>query len=237
MKSELIAVVLMFLTAQTFADISLTVAWTGGETVELSFENKGQADIELEIPCEGSGWCDRYFDVEAEHLDGTRVRKSILYSSGIPSFIVRLKVRGLYSHRIKPSAYLSGVEIDKLKRLRISYTNPINEIKTTSDWVNTASQRVEPTLNNVQFSAQRTRQRGLPVTLGMDSKNKGDLLKGKVAAIVLSAFGLFLIWKGIVGDIIRTSADEALYPKWAYILSGVIVLIMPVTVFVVRLTM
>lgn len=54
---------------------------------------------------------------------------------------------------------------------------------------------------------------GLTRNVYMDRKNMGHLLKGTVAVIIVGVFGLFLIWKGIVGDGIRTSTDEELCPR------------------------
>ncbi len=65
----------------------------------------------------------------------------------------------------------------------------------------------------------------------------GYLFKSTVAAILVGGFGLFLIWKGIVGDVVRTSEGKAFFPKWMYLLSGIIVLILPVTYLVVRIIM
>jgi len=146
MKSGLIAVLFLLLTSQAFADISLAIRLTKDGMVELTFENTGKTDAELDLPFEGSGSCDRYFDVEAELADGTPGRKSMLYAPGIPSFIVKLKPRGRYAHRIKPSAYLNNVEVDKLKRLRITYMNPLDGTKTTSNWIETANKASEPSV-------------------------------------------------------------------------------------------
>ena len=63
----------------------------------------------------------------------------------------------------------------------------------------------------------------------------GYLIKSIVSAIILGALGLFLIWKGITGDITKTIDGKAFIPKWMYILGGVIVLILPVTFLIVRL--
>ena len=65
----------------------------------------------------------------------------------------------------------------------------------------------------------------------------GHIFKGTVAAIILSAFGLFLIWKGISGDVPMGIGGKALIPKSMYVLSGIVVLILPITYFVIRLTL
>lgn len=55
------------------------------------------------------------------------------------------------------------------------------------------------------------------------------------AAILLSGFGLFLIWKGISGDIMRLSSGKVFIPRWGYMLGGCIVLILPVAYLAVQL--
>ena len=55
-----------------------------------------------------------------------------------------------------------------------------------------------------------------------------------VAAIVVGAFGLFLVWKGTVGRVVRLSSGKAIFPKWMYLLSGILVLILPVAYLVLR---
>ena len=145
MRSRLIAVFVLFLTSQAFAEVSLAVRWTTDGMVELLFENPGKTNAELDIPVEGSGSCDKYFDVEAELFDGTPARKSMLYAPSIPSFVVTLKPRGRYVHRIQPSAYLNNVEVGKLKALRITYANLLDGTKTTSNWITTANKPSEAT--------------------------------------------------------------------------------------------
>jgi hypothetical protein len=48
-------------------------------------------------------------------------------------------------HRIKPSAYLNNVEVGGLKKLRITYINPLDGTKTTSIWINAANKPSEAT--------------------------------------------------------------------------------------------
>lgn len=145
MRSRLIAVFVLFLTSQAFADVSLAVRWTADGMVELLFENTGKTDAALNIPFEGSGSCDKYFDVEAQLSDGTPARKSMLYAPAIPSFVVTLRPRGRYVHRIKPSAYLNNVEVGKLRTLRVTYLNPLDGRKVTSNWIDTANKPSEAT--------------------------------------------------------------------------------------------
>jgi hypothetical protein len=59
-------------------------------------------------------------------------------------------------------------------------------------------------------------------------------IRATIAAIILSAFGFFLIWKGISGDVIRLSSGKAFIPRWIYILGGCIVLILPTAYLVVQ---
>jgi|688.fasta_scaffold177697_2 hypothetical protein len=145
MRLGFVAAILLVLTSQAFGDISLAVRLTTEGMVELLFENTGKTRAELDIPFEGSGSCDKYFDVDAELLDGTPARKSMLYAPSIPSFVVTLKPRGRYVHRIKPSAYLNNVEVGGLKKLRITYINPLDGTKTTSIWINAANKPSEAT--------------------------------------------------------------------------------------------
>lgn len=63
----------------------------------------------------------------------------------------------------------------------------------------------------------------------------GYIWKGAVGAIFIGALGVFLIWKGITGDVIRTSLSEEFIPRWVYILGGLVVLILPVTFLLVVL--
>jgi hypothetical protein len=145
MKSGMVAILIILLASTANADVSLALAWTRDGMVELTFKNTGKTETELEIPFEGSGSCDLYFDVEAELGDGSPARKSMLYAPGIPAFVVKLKPTGLYSHRIGPSAYLNGVDIGSIKKLRVTYTNRLDGTRTTSEWITTANQPSEAT--------------------------------------------------------------------------------------------
>lgn len=55
-----------------------------------------------------------------------------------------------------------------------------------------------------------------------------------IAIILLGGFGLFLLWKGISGDVIKLSSGKAFLPRWFYILSGVAVLILPVSYLILQ---
>ena len=56
-----------------------------------------------------------------------------------------------------------------------------------------------------------------------------------VSAIFVAAFGLYLIWTGIYGNIPLGATGKTLIPKWVYILGGIVVLILPVAYLVMIL--
>jgi hypothetical protein len=56
-----------------------------------------------------------------------------------------------------------------------------------------------------------------------------------VASIALSVLGIFLIWNGITGNVVKTIDREDLIPKWMYVLGGIIVLIFPATWIIIRI--
>jgi len=60
-------------------------------------------------------------------------------------------------------------------------------------------------------------------------------IKEIVAAILLTLFGLFLIWQGLTGKVARTIDRTAIIPQWVYVISGIGVLILPVAYVVVLL--
>ena len=53
------------------------------------------------------------------------------------------------------------------------------------------------------------------------------IIKEAVAAVALGVFGGFLVWKGLSGDVILTSAGKAFFPRWMYVLGGLVVLFFP----------
>jgi hypothetical protein len=63
------------------------------------------------------------------------------------------------------------------------------------------------------------------------------IFRGTGAAILLGSFGAYLIWKGITGNVPLGIEGKPLLPKSMYILTGVVLLILPITYFVIRLTM
>ncbi|WFB37504.1 hypothetical protein P3T73_06995 [Kiritimatiellota bacterium B12222] len=103
--------------------------------IELTFRNASKAPVELEIPVEGAGNCDKYFEIEAVTTEGETARKSFLYAPGIDPYTVKLKARGVYVHRIHPGAYLNGAELKTLQKLRVKYTNPLTGASVLSDWL------------------------------------------------------------------------------------------------------
>ena len=55
-----------------------------------------------------------------------------------------------------------------------------------------------------------------------------------VAAGILAGFGLILIWKGVTNDVLRTRMGDAIIPRWAYLLGGIVMLSFTVMLFVVH---
>lgn len=56
-----------------------------------------------------------------------------------------------------------------------------------------------------------------------------------VAAILLGVFGLFLLWQGLSGNIVKTIDQKVLIPRWIYILAGIGILILPVAYLIILL--
>ena len=54
------------------------------------------------------------------------------------------------------------------------------------------------------------------------------IIKEVVAAVALGAFGVFLIWKGVSGDVVLSSTGKSFFPRWVYVLGGLVVLVLPV---------
>jgi hypothetical protein len=48
-----------------------------------------------------------------------------------------------------------------------------------------------------------------------------------LAACLLSLFGLFLLWQGITGKIVKSSAGMPVLPRWVYVLGGIGMLLLP----------
>ena len=103
--------------------------------VGLTFKNDSTEVIELEIPVEGAADCYKYFQIEAQTKDGGPAQKHPLYAPFIPPYTVRIKPRGIYVHRIQPSAYPNATEVHDLRKLRVQYTNPLSGTTTVSNWL------------------------------------------------------------------------------------------------------
>lgn len=54
------------------------------------------------------------------------------------------------------------------------------------------------------------------------------------ALFMLTLFGLGLIWKGLTGDVLRDGFGQAMLPRWAYILGGIVLLVFPVVAVLIR---
>jgi hypothetical protein len=58
-------------------------------------------------------------------------------------------------------------------------------------------------------------------------------MRGIAAILALAGMGLWLIWKGVTGDVMTDSFGEAMIPRWAYVVAGLFLLILPVIAFFV----
>lgn len=61
------------------------------------------------------------------------------------------------------------------------------------------------------------------------------MIRGILSAMFVAAFGLFLIWIGLSGNIPVGPNGKRLIPKWLYILGGISVLILPVAYVIILL--
>ena len=102
--------------------------------VKLALWNKTGKDIEITVPVEGSGSCSRYFSVEVE-ARGKETEDSAGYATGFSPFVVRLRPAGVYVHFILPGNYPGGEEMENIKRLRVTYTDPATKEKVRSNWL------------------------------------------------------------------------------------------------------
>lgn len=62
-----------------------------------------------------------------------------------------------------------------------------------------------------------------------------QLSKATLAAIAIGAFGIFLIWQGITGNVAKTMDRKPILPAWVYVLSGLIILILPAAFLILSL--
>jgi hypothetical protein len=117
-------------------DVSLKIRRARDEGIRLMFKNTATTEAALEIPVEGAGDCDKYFDIQAVTREGKAARKSMLYAPSIPPYGVKLKPHdGLYVHQRRPSPYLNGTRLKDLRKLRVKYTNPVTGEAILSDWL------------------------------------------------------------------------------------------------------
>ena len=53
-------------------------------------------------------------------------------------------------------------------------------------------------------------------------------------SIGLGILGVYLIWKGLSGDVMQTKMGDNLFPRWLYVVAGVVLLIFPAMSLLVR---
>ena len=51
--------------------------------------------------------------------------------------------------------------------------------------------------------------------------------RGLVALITLGVMGVFLIWRGLTGDVMKTPLGDSIIPPWMYLVGGVSLLLFP----------
>jgi hypothetical protein len=76
----------------------------------------------------------------------------------------------------------------------------------------------------------------LSFSAGCRYKNMMYRTKGVIGAIVLGAIGISILWKGITGNISGSTIGEPIFPRSAYIITGLLFLILPITFLIVILT-
>ena len=54
------------------------------------------------------------------------------------------------------------------------------------------------------------------------------------ALVTLGVFGIILIWKGLVGDVMTTPLGDPVVPRWMYIVGGLALLAFPCMYFLAR---
>jgi hypothetical protein len=121
--------------AEDDVTLRLSRSYKSSTYIALNFENASKAEVELGFVAEGSGDCDKYFEIEAIKKDGENAPKSFLYAPYLGSYVVRLKPKSLYVHWIQPSAYLNGTGLEKLEKIRVKYKNPLTGRTIFSDWL------------------------------------------------------------------------------------------------------
>lgn len=58
-------------------------------------------------------------------------------------------------------------------------------------------------------------------------------MRGAAAVITLAALGFWLIWKGVTGDVMTDRFGEAMIPRWAYVVGGLTLLVLPLLALLV----
>lgn len=56
-----------------------------------------------------------------------------------------------------------------------------------------------------------------------------------VAAVGVGLFGLFMLWQGISGNVIKRANGKPIFPRWFYVVGGGVVLILPLAYLVLML--
>lgn len=51
--------------------------------------------------------------------------------------------------------------------------------------------------------------------------------RGGAALLALAGLGLWLIWKGVTGDVMVDGFGQPMIPRWAYIFAGLTLLLFP----------
>lgn len=46
-------------------------------------------------------------------------------------------------------------------------------------------------------------------------------------SIAFGIIGLILVWKGITGNVMQTKMGDNLFPRWSYIVAGIVLLTFP----------
>ena len=103
----------------------------------VTFRNMTQRKVTLQMPPEGSAFCDRYWLLEAIDQSGKRIRQACRYAPAIPEYQVILNHRSIYEHRIQPVAYLGdfGTGLSSIRWLRVTYRNPLTKKQLRSQWL------------------------------------------------------------------------------------------------------
>jgi hypothetical protein len=58
-------------------------------------------------------------------------------------------------------------------------------------------------------------------------------MTGIAAIVALACMGLWLIWKGVTGDVLTDRFGQAMIPRWAYVVGGLVLLVLPLLALLV----